>query len=195
LDTAYFQSFGGQEGNLDNAQMEWLSAIVQAAGHRQVVLFSHHQPFTQLDDNKGGNLLAQLKTYQLADKIFAWYWGHEHRCLLYDPHPTYGFHGRCVGHAAFPESRPDLGNAPISPDFGSQWRQLPAKQAQNDAGDMVPIPGGWIYDNNNLFIPGFATQFAPNGFMRLEFDGDKLVEYVRSPLSANVWLKELTPAD
>ena len=105
LDTAYFQSFGGQEGNLDNAQMEWLSAIVQAAGHRQVVLFSHHQPFTQLDDNKGGNLLAQLKTYQLADKIFAWYWGHEHRCLLYDPHPTYGFHGRCVGHAAFPESR------------------------------------------------------------------------------------------
>jgi hypothetical protein len=196
LDTAYFQSFGGQEGNLDNAQMEWLSAIVQAADRRKVVLFSHHQPFTQLDeDNKGGNLLAQLETYQLADKIFAWFWGHEHRCLMYDPHPTYGFHGRCVGHAAFPESRPDLGNAPISPDFGSQWRQLFAKQAQNEAGDMVPVPGGWVYDNNNLFIPDFATKFAPNGFMRLEFDGDKLVEYVRSPLSANIWIKELTAAD
>ena len=196
LDTAYSQSFGGQEGNLDKAQMDWLVTIIQAADQRKVVLFSHHQPFTQLDDNKGGNLLAQLKAYNLADenKIFAWYWGHEHRCLMYDPHPTYGFHGRCVGHAGFPESRPVLGNAPISPEFGSQWRQLPAKMAQNDAGDMVPIPGAWIYDTNNLYIPGFETLFAPHGFMRLEFNGDKLVEYVRSPHNANIWLKELTAA-
>jgi hypothetical protein len=25
------------------------------------VLFSHHQPFTQLDTNQGGNLLAQME--------------------------------------------------------------------------------------------------------------------------------------
>jgi 3',5'-cyclic AMP phosphodiesterase CpdA len=69
LDTEYFESFGGQEGNLDNAQIAWLRPIVQAADRRKVALFSHHQPLTQLDDNNGGNLLSQLATYQLADKI------------------------------------------------------------------------------------------------------------------------------
>lgn len=194
LDTAYHQAFGGQEGVLDDNQMKWLSAIVQAGGPRRLVLFSHHQPFTQLDDNKGGNLLAQMETYQLTDKIFAWYWGHEHRCLMYDPHPQFGFHGRCVGHAAFPEMRPDLGNAPASPQFGSQWRQLPSKNAQNDAGATVPVPAAWIYDNNNLYVPlELAAQFAPNGFMRLEFSGNQISEYVRTPLDANIWTGTLTP--
>jgi hypothetical protein len=193
LDTAYHQTFGGQEGVFDDSQMEWLSAIIQAADDRKVVLFSHHQPFTQLDTtNKGGNLIAQLDSRQLANKIFAWYWGHEHRCVLYDPHPTYGFRGRCVGHAAFPEFRVDLGNALASPEFGSQWRQLPAKDGQNEDGDTVPVPGAWVYDTNNIYVPGFETQFVPNGFMRLEFNADKLVEYVRTPANANVWLKELT---
>ncbi|HXK05609.1 MAG TPA: metallophosphoesterase [Verrucomicrobiae bacterium] len=194
LDTALHQAFGGQEGVLDDPQMQWLCGIVQAAGPRKVVLFSHHQPFTQLDTNKGGNLLSQMEKYGLADKIYAWYWGHEHRCLLYDRHPRYGFYGRCMGHAAFPQARPDLSNAPFSPSHGSQWRQLPPKDGQNDAGETVPIPGAWIYDTNNLYIPDFATRFAPNGFLRLEFDGAHLVEFVRSPGGANVWLEELTAA-
>ena len=192
LDTAYHQAFGGQEGVLDDPQMGWLKTIVEGAGSRKVVLFSHHQPFTQLDNNKGGNLLGQMEKYGLADKIYAWYWGHEHRCLLYDPHPKYGFRGRCVGHAAFPESRPDLGNAAVSQEFGSQWRQLLPKDMQNDAGDTVCVPAAWIYDTNNLYVPTeFMKQLAPNGYMRLEFSGDRLVEYVRAPDSANVWLKEL----
>jgi len=194
LDTAYHEAFGGAEGMLDDEQMNWLSVIVQAALPRKVVLFSHHQPFSRVEDNKGGNLLSQLKKFGLADKIFAWYWGHEHRCLLYDAYPKLGFHGRCMGHAAFPESRPNLGNAPTSPEFGSQWRRLPARDGANDAGETVPIPGAWIYDTNNLYIPGFETQFAPNGFLRLEFDGGRLVEFVRAPDNANIWLKELTDA-
>jgi hypothetical protein len=135
-----------------------------------------------------------MEKFGLADRIFAWYWGHEHRCLLYDAHPTHRFFGRCVGHAAFPESRPDFGNAPTSPEFGSQWRRLSAKNATNDAGQTVPVPAAWVYDTDNIYIPGFETQFAPNGYMRLEFNDDKLVEYVRAPDSANVWLKELTAA-
>jgi len=135
-----------------------------------------------VENNNGGNLIAQMKKFGLADRIYAWYWGHEHRCLLYDKHAKHGFRGRCVGHAGFPESRPDLRDAPESDEFGSQWRQLKAK------GD---IPEAWIYDTNNLYIPGFETLFAPNGFMRIEFDGPSLVEFVRAPDNANVWLKEL----
>jgi hypothetical protein len=193
LDTAYHQAFGGQEGVLDDAQMQWLQSIVNLAGTRAVVLFSHHQPFTQLDDNNGGNLLSQFEKYGLANRIFAWYWGHEHRCLMYDPHPQFGFHGRCVGHAAFPQARPNLGNAPVSGNFGSQWRQLLAKSGSDSSGATVPIPGAWVYDNNNLYMPiDFAAQFSPNGFMRLEFSGNQIAEYVRTPLNANIWEDTLT---
>jgi hypothetical protein len=190
LDTAYNQAIGGQEGVFDDPQMKWLKGILDQAGDRKVVLFSHHQPFTLLDTNNGGNLITRLEKYGLANRIFAWYWGHEHRCLLYDPHPQYKFYGRCVGHAAFPEVRPDLGNAPESPDFGSQWRQLQTKPGPGG----TTVPGAWIYDKENIYIPGFETTFGGNGFMRLEFDGDHLVEYVRSSGNVNVWLKELTGA-
>jgi hypothetical protein len=62
LDTAYHQAFGGQEGVLDDPQMNWLSTIVERAAPRKVVLCSHPQPSTQLDTNQGGNLLAQMKS-------------------------------------------------------------------------------------------------------------------------------------
>jgi hypothetical protein len=184
LDTAYNGAVGGAEGVLDDTQMTWLSGIVKAAGDdRKVVLFSHHQPFSLVEDNNGGNLIPQMEKFGLADRIYAWYWGHEHRCLLYDRHPKHGFRGRCAGHSGFPETRPDVLNLPISPEFGSQWRRLESKDKSK--------PDGWIYDTNNLYIPGFETDFAPNGFVRLEFNDRQLVEFVRAPDNANVWLKEL----
>lgn len=190
LDTAYSAAIGGKEGVLDDPQMNWLKTIVEAAGDRSVVLFSHHEPFTQLDDNEGGNLITQLEKFGLADKIFAWYWGHEHRCLLYDRHPKYGFYGRCIGHAAFPQERDDLTNAPVSPDFGEQWRRLKQKSGPKGPDDIVPA--AWMYDNNNLFVPDpFQTKFGPNGFIRLDFTEKELVERVRTPLNANIWFKGL----
>ena len=185
LDTAYKQAFGGQEGVIDPDQVSWLGPILRAAGDRKVVLFTHHQPFTLLDSNHGGNLLQALGEFLETGKIFAWYWGHEHRCVLYDPHPQYGFHGRCVGHGGFPEARPDLGNAPVSPEFGSQWRFVAGPVDKS-------VPGGWVLDTANLYIPGFETDFSPNGFMRLEFRKDRLTEFVRAPGNTNIYLKDLS---
>ena len=47
---------------------------------------------------------------QLADlfqkkAITAWYWGHEHNCIIYDKHPTFGLLGRCIGHGGIPSPR------------------------------------------------------------------------------------------
>jgi hypothetical protein len=162
--------------------VSWLGRILKTAGNRKVVLFSHHQPFTLLDNNGGGNLLQTLSEFLDAGKIFAWYWGHEHRCLLYDSHPQYKFSGRCVGHSGFPETRPDLTAAPASPEFGSQWRKLEG---------TGKIPGAWVLDTPNLYIPGSEADFAPNGFMRLELRDDRLIEYVRAPDNANIYLKDL----
>jgi len=184
LDTAYKQAFGGQEGVIDDTQVQWLGPMLRQAGNRKVVLFTHHQPFTLLDNNNGGNLLTALSEFLETGKIVAWYWGHEHRCLRYDAHPKYKFQGRCVGHGAFPEMRSDLGNAPISPDFGSQWRYLGSPNGTD-------IPGGWVLDSPNLWVPGFEADFAPNGYMRLEFRDDRLIEYVRAPRGDNIYLNDL----
>jgi hypothetical protein len=117
-----------------------------------------------------------------AKRIFAWYWGHEHRCVLYDPHPGWGLHGRCVGHGGFPENRVDLSNAPFSAELGSQWRQIAGRGT---------IPGAIALDTANLYIPTFETQFSPHGFMRLEFNNNDVTEYVRAPDNSNIYLKPL----
>jgi len=184
LDTAYKQAFGGQEGVIDDPQVQWLGPILRQAGDRKVVLFTHHQPFTLLDNNHGGNLLAALSEFLETGRIVAWYWGHEHRCVRHDPHPKYKFQGRCVGHGGFPQKRVDLGNAPESTDFGSQWRYLPSPSNSD-------TPGGWVLDTANVYIAGLETAFGPHGFMRLEFNGDQLTEYVRAPDNANIYLKPL----
>lgn len=180
LDSAYNQPFGGQEGNLNQQQVDWLRGIIAAAGPRKVVLFSHHQPFSLLDPNQGPLLVAALREFLEAGKIFAWYWGHEHRCVLYDPQPQYGFRGRCVGHGGFPEMRPDLGSAPYVD--GDSWRRVPANQNS---------PGALVLDTPNLYIPGFEEQYSPHGFMRLDFQDQRLIEYVRAPDGANIYLRDL----
>lgn len=182
LDTAYNQTFGGQEGNLFQDQADWIDAIISAAGNRKIVLFSHHQPYSLLDTNQGPLLVKWLQKYLDAKRIYAWYWGHEHRCVLYDRHPQFGLSGRCVGHGGFPEARTDLSNAPASPRFGSQWRQLASRNG---------VPGAWVLDSPNVYIPGFETKFGPNGFMRLEFNNGDLTEYVRSPMNANLYIEAL----
>jgi hypothetical protein len=182
LDSAYSQPFGGQEGDLFQAQADWLDNIIQAAGNRKIVLFSHHQPFSLLDQNQGPKLVTWLQKYLTGKQIFAWYWGHEHRCVLYDPHPAWGLCGRCVGHGGFPENRVDLSNAPISDEFGDQWRYVATTGG---------VPGGYALDTNNLYIPTFEAQFSPHGFMRLEFNGGSLTEFVRAPDNSNIYLKPL----
>jgi len=182
LDTGYNQPFGGQEGDLFQAQVDWLGKIIAAAGNRKIVLFSHHQPYSLLDTNQGPRIVTRLKPYLDGRKIFAWYWGHEHRCVLYDAHPAYGLFGRCVGHGGFPQARPDLSNAPFSPELGSSWRKV---AGIND------IPGAYVLDSANLYIPSFEEQFTPHGFMRLEFQNERLTEFVRAPGGDNIYFQDL----
>ena len=182
LDTAYTQPFGGQEGNLNHEQVDWLTRLVASSGDRKLVLFSHHQPFSLLDANQGPMLVKWLQPLLEGKQVYAWYWGHEHRCVLYDPHPAWGLRGRCVGHGGFPEARPDLSTATSSGELGSQWKKL--------AGN-ANSPAGLILDSPNVYIPGFEEQFTPHGYLRLEFHGAKLTEFVRSPAGANLYIRDL----
>ncbi len=162
LDTAY------QDFDLDQKQVASVKSIVNASGSRKLILFSHHQPFSQLDD-QGPNLQIALADLLNTQRIHAWFWGHEHRLVLYDPHRIWGFKGRCIGHGGFPAFRDDLSDA-----HGDlyQWLILP---------EEPQAPKAQLLDGPNFWIPQDTEGFSPHGWVILDFDDDAVWETYRVP--------------
>ncbi len=166
MDTAYIDhnlDERDRHGGWKTGQIEWLKKLVEAAGPtRNVILFSHHQPFSQLD-KQGPKLVAALGS-ELLGRIKAWFWGHEHRCVIYSAHPEHGFLGRCIGHGGFPEFRDRFGK-PGSDQL--QWHRL--KATEN-------APEAEVLDGPNRFVVGDESRYSPHGFVTLEFDGRECLE-------------------
>lgn len=164
LDTAY------DDHDLASAQAGWLGRIVAAKDAQQkVVLFSHHQPFS-LMSGQGPKLVDKLKPLLEGQKIFAWYWGHEHECVIYDRHPQWKLYGRCIGHAGMPEFRPKPMGATVPT---RQFRRFDGKVENG-----ITVPASWILDGPNPFIKGEETNFTPHGYVMLRFEADALYETV-----------------
>ena len=162
LDTAY------ADHDLANDQASWLTKLIARAGDRKVVLFSHHQPYSILDV-QGPKLVAKLRPHLEARKIHSWYWGHEHRCVVYEAHPEWGLLGRCVGHSGFPEFREkEWGVAPSA----ATWLHL---SAANEA------PGAVVLDGENPYIKNHEKEYGPHGYVTLEFENEKLTEFMHLP--------------
>lgn len=164
LDTAYV------DHDMDNQQVAWLNAVIKLAGDRKVVLFSHQQLFSRLD-SQGPKLEKALRHLLEKKRIAAWYWGHEHQCVLYDPHPRYGLLGRCLGNGGIPEPRKGaVKDAPVEKRAADvMWKRL---SATDDSPSCLAL------DGPNRDIPKEADKFVPHGFITLEFDGPKLIERV-----------------
>ena len=164
LDSAY------EDHDLANGQAAWLSRLIEGAGERRVLLFCHHQPFSLLS-KQGPELVGKLAPLLESGRIFAWYWGHEHRCVLYDRHPAWGLHGRCIGHGGMPYYRDDV--AGYEPEGGDdRWRRIPAKNL---------VPAGLLLDTPNRYVTGHEARYGPNGYLTLEFEGASVTEVVRAP--------------
>ncbi len=161
LDTGY------SEHELYGSQAEWLLNLVKNAGDRRVVLFSHHQPYS-LYEKQGPELVRQLGKLLDQQRIHAWYWGHEHRCVVYDQHPLWGVLGRCVGHSAFPYFR-DKFNQPLA---SPGWQKVPGKNL---------VPGARVLDGPNKYVTGSSKKYGPNGYVVLEFDDRDLKEVFLNP--------------
>jgi len=184
LDSAYNDpDWRYDKARLTDDQVSWLKDLVDKKGDRKLILFTHHQPISWFDLQKG-DINKQLGWLLADKKIFAWYWGHEHRCILYDKHPLWGFYGRCVGHGGFPYFRDKLGNAPveIQKNGGVTWRRMPA------AGFA---PSGLILDGPNPYIPGEEQRFGPQGYLSLEFKDNKLNEIVHAADRTRLFEREL----
>ncbi len=169
LDTAY------QDHRLHGKQVQWLRQLVKKAEGRRVILFSHHQPYSVVKElNRTGagtaaGLLRDLSEFLQKRQIFAWYWGHEHHCIIYDDHPFFGLKGRCVGHSGFPEFRSKL----------DILGDIPAKPSFLHVSERNLIPGGFVLDGPNRHIVGHEKRYVPHGYVVLDLDGERLTESYR----------------
>lgn len=164
---------------LDDIQTAWLNKVVQNAGGRKVILFSHHQPFSRLD-GQGPQLQTALASLLQKKAITAWYWGHEHECIIYDRHPGTNLLGRCVGHGGIPSPRKSaVRNARTSRILnGIAWKRLSANQY---------APPSLVLDGRNPLVPGEEDKFGPHGFLTLDFDGPSLTERVHLPDGSEIY--------
>jgi hypothetical protein len=170
LDTAYI------DHDLDSRQVAWLENTIADAGSRKVVLFSHQQLFSRLD-NQGEKLEPKLRPLLTKKRITAWYWGHEHQCVLYDKHPQWGLIARCLGNGGIPEIRKrDVKSAPAEKTVGSvSWRRLAPTAAKPWAPSCLAL------DGPNSYIKGRENDFVPHGYMTLTFEGPTIKEKVLLP--------------
>jgi hypothetical protein len=165
LDTAYV------DFDLDKAQVDWVQRRIAAAGNRKVILLSHHQPYSVLSGG-GENLQSKLGTILETGQIYAWFFGHEHRLILYAPHSKWGVSARCVGHGGFPEFRADV------PECGgpdTKFVSLPA---------TLDVPASDLLDGPNPFIddsPSDPEKYNPHGYLTLQFAGPKIWETYFEP--------------
>jgi calcineurin-like phosphoesterase family protein len=93
---------GYEDHGLQDPQPDWLAAQLNASGPKNVLL-THHQLFSPFESRAYDRALHQ-KVEPLLGKVFAWFWGHEHKAIVFGKHK--GIHARCIGHGAIPQDVP-----------------------------------------------------------------------------------------
>ncbi len=175
LDTSY------TDAALDDPQAAWIKSMVAGAGKRKVLLFSHHQVYSKFD-TVGAALQTALAPLLTEGRIYGWFFGHEHRLVIFDPHPALGgMKARCMGHGGFPEFRQKLPGA--RPDV-TQWISVAATPG---------VPAAAVLDGPNPFItdsPGDPVKYAPHGYLTLQFNGPDVYETYFDPAGEVTRAKE-----
>jgi len=99
LDTGYHDNLIFDAHDLYGEQAAWVAKRQTDNPDKKCILLSHHQPFSAFE--KGGEKLLQKLEEPLRSGVRAWFWGHEHRCALYQPRAGIEY-PRCIGHAGVP---------------------------------------------------------------------------------------------
>lgn len=186
LDVAY------TDHAIDDTQAKWVEDVIGRAGSRKIVFFSHQQLYSPLDE-QGPKLWQQPRFGALlrSKRVSAWYWGHEHRCTLFDaPDPQFGLLARCIGHGGMPQSRTatkTLARAAGQKYERADWRTVaPCEREGNQ------LPGAVVLEGRNDLIPGEEDKFTPHGYAVLTFDGPNLLEEIRDARGRVILTQTLT---
>jgi len=168
LDSAYYASdtlyMQGALGGSGGDQGQWLKGL--GLTPEQCIVFTHHTGLDyqgRLPDEPG--LWAELSGLLGGDPA-AWYWGHIHNAMAYDPLPGHRTLPRCVGHGAIP--------------FGAAWgleglglpyyahTPLPgrAPQVANGFAVLTLDSGGQVTEafyELGTALPVYRNSYAPRG--------------------------------
>lgn len=115
LDTSY------EDKRLFGGQAAWIEEQLQAAPGSRTALLSHHQPWSAYED-AGKELRSEVKDILASGRIDAWFWGHEHRCLVYEPRENVKL-SSCVGHGGIPEYLVAAEGKPYPPGLRYDYRR------------------------------------------------------------------------
>jgi hypothetical protein len=102
LDTAY--TAGGMTGDLGGltpSQADFVRRHVDRAVDKKVILLSHHQPFSAWESESPQLLDALDPLLKRPRPVEAWFWGHEHRCAVYEPSHNINYPA-LIGHGGVP---------------------------------------------------------------------------------------------
>jgi hypothetical protein len=136
----------GMVGVLEDPQAAYVTSVA-GESERKLMLLSHHQLISVYDPEDLGPVLGdKLSTVLGADRVTAWLWGHEHRCMGFaaDQHVQFP---RCIGH----------GGVPVLMNHA--------------AGDPVPAPGTW---EERGFLEDRGDHWMRFGFAILDFSADEI---------------------
>ena len=169
--------------NIDAEQAAWLKeTIARHATDRKVMLFSHHQIFSQLD-HQGMDLTMSVASLLQEKQIDYWYWGHEHRCVFYDKHDGFDVRARCIGNGGMPQARGRVPTLPATEPQGDySWRRVEKKGG---------VPGALVLDGPNPYITGHESRYSPHGFVAVHLQGAAAHEKCLLPDGTAVWDKPL----
>jgi 3',5'-cyclic AMP phosphodiesterase CpdA len=142
LDTSY------DDEDLAGSQASWVAEQVTGSSAKTMLL-SHHQLFSAYDPTPStlGDRLAPILEKGPLD---AWFWGHEHRCVVYEPTAQVRA-ARCIGHGGVPVFVPP---------------------------DDAPVPDGVRYEYRGA-TGGGSERWGLFGFAVLDFQGPSIsVRYI-----------------
>ena len=103
--------------------------------------------------------------------------------MFFEKHVAWSLWGRCIGHGGFPQRR-DTFTEPaesINAD-GSSWRHV----------ERPGVPGAWVLDGPNPYIPEHSEHYGPNGYVALHFHGPSIHETVHAPDGALLLKKKIS---
>lgn len=182
LDTAY------EEWKLGARQENWLRRLLARDDGRQVVLFTHHPPysfFEQISAKYVDTMRSILDDH--PGKVQRWYWGHEHLGAIYEWSPGLGMHGRCVGHSGFPYvRRPAVREASTSLDPAPSTGESHLVRLEADG----LTPAAIAVDGPNVHVDpndGDPDRYGPNGYMTISVDGASITEELRDADGTVTW--------
>lgn len=123
LDSAYEPTdFRGETGVLYGEQAAWFTQKRALSSGKKCLLLTHHQPFSTYE-TPPEDFERRVRPVADAGLIDAWFWGHEHGCVLYEPFGGIPY-PILLGHGGFPE--PPMTKRAGDPPVSFEWTDTTA---------------------------------------------------------------------